>query len=125
MNTNTKDTNSDKEMTEWRAIRKYIESLRFWSPLESYYFNQCTNGSDEDFAKSCINDCQNEVHRLIDSLLTEARSEAVRETLLTLRSILLRNPETSELYKFLLEMIDSSLYEIEIETKQKGQGTNE
>lgn len=118
--TNTTETNSDKEMTEWRAIRKYIESLRFWSPLESYYFNQCTNGSDEDFAKSCINDCQNEVHRLIDSLLTEAKAEAVKEELKTLRSILSNNREDSELYNFLLELVDTRLWETERTLEQKG-----
>lgn len=57
----------------------------------------------------------------IYDLIQQERAEAVRENLLSLRSILLRNPETSELYKFLLEMIDSTLYEIEFGMKQKGE----
>lgn len=70
--TNTTDTKEKR----WRTIRKAIEQLKFWSPLRKYYFETCTKGTDADWADSCINDCQNEVHRLFEEL---HRTELIKQ----------------------------------------------
>jgi len=68
----TKAEAEEKEKNTWQRCRKAIEALPFWKPLRRYYFEQCTNGSNPDWADSTINDCQNQAHRLVATeLLTE------------------------------------------------------